>query len=53
MEKLFNYFAGNSDSMILTFVIIAMSVLLVFLILLMYIPFITKKIFPVNAKCVT
>ena len=46
MENLFNYFAGNSDSMVLTFVIIAMSVLLVFLILLMYIPFITKKIFP-------
>ena len=46
MEKLFNYFAGNSDSMIITLVIIAMSALLVFLILLMYIPTITNKIFP-------
>ena len=46
MEKLFNYFAGNSDSMVLTLVIIITSVILVFLILLMYIPTITKKIFP-------
>ena len=46
MEKLFAYFAGNNDSMVLTFVIIAMSALLVFLVLLMYIPFITKKVFP-------
>ena len=46
MEKLFNYFAGNNDSMVLTFVIIAVSVILVFLVLLMYIPAITKKIFP-------
>lgn len=46
MEKLFNYFAGNTDSMTLTLVIIAMSVILVFLILLVYIPTITKKVFP-------
>ncbi len=46
MEKLFAYFAGNNDSMVLTFVIIAMSALLVFLVLLMYIPFITNKVFP-------
>lgn len=46
MEQLFNYFAGNNDSMILTLVIIAMSVILVFLVLLMYIPTITKKVFP-------
>ena len=46
MEKLFSYFAGNNDSMILTLVIISMCVVLVFLILLMYIPTITKKIFP-------
>ena len=43
MEELFNYFAGNTDSMTLTLVIIAMSVLLVFLILLAYIPTLTKK----------
>ena len=46
MEQLFNYFAGNSDSMVLTFVTIITSVILVFLILLMYIPALTKKIFP-------
>ena len=46
MEKLFAYFAGNNDSMILTFVIISMCVLLVFLVLLMYIPVLVKKVFP-------
>ena len=46
MEKIFNYFAGNNDSMTLTFVIIAMAVVLVFLVLLIYIPVLTKKIFP-------
>ena len=46
MEKLFSYFAGNNDSMTLTFVIIAMAVVLVFLVLLIYIPIITKNIFP-------
>lgn len=46
MEQMLNYFAGNNDSMVLTFVIIAMSALLVFLVLLIYIPVITKKVFP-------
>lgn len=46
MEYLFNYFAGNNNSMTLTFVIIAMSVLLAFIVLLAYIPAITKKILP-------
>ena len=46
MEKLFTYFAGNNDSMILTFVIISMCVLLVFLVLLIYIPAIIKKVLP-------
>lgn len=46
MEKLFNYFAGNTNSMTITLIIIVMSVLFVFLILLAYIPTITKKIFP-------
>jgi len=46
MEKIFDYFAGNTNSMVMTFVIIAMSVLLVFIVLLVYIPAITKKIFP-------
>ena len=46
MEKLFSYFAGNNDSMILTLVVISMCALLVFLVLLAYIPAITRKIFP-------
>ena len=46
MEKLFNYFAGNNDSMILTLVVISMCALLIFLVLLVYIPVITRKIFP-------
>ena len=46
MERLFSYFAGNNDSMTLTFVVIAMAVVLVFLVLLIYIPTITKKVFP-------
>ena len=46
MDKLFSYFVGNTNSMIMTFVIIAMSVLLVFIVLLVYIPTITKKVFP-------
>ena len=46
MEKILSYFAGNNDSMILTLIIISMSALLVFLVLLAYIPAITKKIFP-------
>ena len=46
MEKLFSYFAGNSDSMVLTLVTVAISVIIVFLILLIYIPVITKRIFP-------
>ena len=46
MDKFFNYFAGNTNSMTMTFVMIAMCVLLVFIVLLAYIPTITKKIFP-------
>ena len=46
MEKLFEYFAGNSSSMVLTLVIISMSVLLIFIGLLMYIPALTRKILP-------
>ena len=46
MDKLFNYFAGNTNSMTITFVIISMCVLLVFIGLLAYIPVITKKLFP-------
>lgn len=46
MEYLFNYFAGSNTSTILTFVIIAMSILLVFIVLLIYLPVLTKKILP-------
>ncbi len=46
MEQLFEYFAGNSNSMTMTLVIIAMSVLLIFIGLLIYIPVLTRKILP-------
>jgi len=46
IEKLFEYFAGNSNSTILTFVIIAMSVVLFFMVLLMYIPYLNRKLLP-------
>lgn len=46
MEYLFDYFAGSNTSTILTFVIIAMSILLVFIVLLIYLPVLTKKILP-------
>jgi len=46
MEKLFEYFAGSIDSMSLTLIIIAMSVLLIFIFLLMYIPVLTRRILP-------
>ena len=46
MEQIFNYFAGNSASTDLIFATVVMSAFLVFLILLMYIPTITKRFFP-------
>ena len=46
MEEFYYYFAGNSNSTILTFVIIALSVLLVFIGLLIYLPILTRKILP-------
>ena len=46
MDKLFNYFAGNSETMTSSLVIIAMCVLLVFIALLIYIPVLTRKILP-------
>ncbi len=46
MEKIFDYFAGSINSMTLNLVIVAMFVLLVFIILLIYIPVLTKKILP-------
>jgi type IV secretion system protein VirB4 len=46
MEKIFDYFAGNINSMTLNLVIVVMLVLLVFIILLIYIPLLTKKFLP-------
>ena len=46
MEKIFDYFAGNINSMTLNLVIVVMLVLLIFIILLMYIPLLTKKFLP-------
>ena len=46
MDKLFNYFAGNSETMTSSLVIISMCVLLVFIALLIYIPLLTRKILP-------
>ena len=46
MEKIFEYFAGNINSMTLNLVIVVMLVLLIFIILLMYIPLLTKKFLP-------
>ena len=46
MEKLFSYFAGNNDSMTFTLVIVSICVIVVFLLLLVYIPTIIKRVFP-------
>ena len=46
MERIFNYFAGNMNSMTLNVVVVAMFVLLIFVVLLIYIPVLTKKILP-------
>ena len=46
MEKLFEYFAGSLSSLNMTLTIISMSVLLIFIILLIYIPTLSRKILP-------
>jgi len=46
MEKIFNYFAGNINSMTLNLVVVVMFVVLIFIILLVYIPVLTRKILP-------
>lgn len=46
MEKIFDYFAGNINSMTVNLVVVVMLVLLTFIILLMYIPLLTKKFLP-------
>ena len=47
MDKMFEYFAGSQNATTTTFMIVAMSVLLLFIILLIYIPFLTRKLLPV------
>ena len=46
MIEIFDYFAGNSNSMTLTVVLVAMFVVLIFIGLLIYLPVLTKKILP-------
>ena len=46
MEKIFDYFAGSINSMTLNLVVVAMFVILTFIILLIYIPILTKKFLP-------
>jgi len=46
MIEIFDYFAGNSNSMTLTVVLVAMLVVLIFIGLLIYLPVLTKKILP-------
>ena len=46
MNFLFDYVAGNSHSMIITLLIMVLSIILVFLGLLIYLPSLTKKILP-------
>ncbi|MBQ0013640.1 MAG: hypothetical protein KBS86_03685, partial [Proteobacteria bacterium] len=44
MENIFEYFAGTQFPMTMT--ILVMAVILLFIVLLIYIPTLTKKIFP-------
>ncbi len=46
MERIFDYFAGNMNSMTLNLVVVAMLVVLIFIVLLIYIPVLTKSILP-------
>ena len=46
MEHIFDYFAGSMNSTTLNLIVIAMLFVLVFVILLIYIPVLTKKILP-------
>ncbi len=43
---MFNYFAGNVNTTILNLVVVAMFIVLAFVLLLIYIPLITKKVLP-------
>ena len=48
MEKIFEYFAGNMNTTMLNLIVVAMIAVLAFVLLLVYIPVVTKKILP---KC--
>ena len=46
MERLYEYFAGNTNSMSLNLTIVVLFIMLGFILLLIYIPVLTKKILP-------
>lgn len=46
MEKIFEYFAGNTNSMTLNLIVVVLLIMLAFIFLLVYIPVLTKKILP-------
>ncbi len=46
MEKIFDYFAGNTNSMMLNLTVVCLLIVLAFILLLIFIPLINKKILP-------
>lgn len=46
MERLYEYFAGNTNSMSLNLTVVVLFIMLGFILLLIYIPVLTKKILP-------
>ena len=46
MERLYEYFAGNTNSMSLNLTVVVLFIMLGFILLLIYIPMLTKKILP-------
>ena len=46
MEKLYEYFAGNTNSMSLNLTVVVLLIMLSFILLLVYIPVLTRKILP-------
>ena len=46
MERLYEYFAGNTNSMTLNLTVVVLLIMLTFVLLLVYIPAITRRILP-------
>jgi len=46
MDKLFDYFAGNVNSMTLNLTVVVLLIMLAFVLMLFYIPVLTKRILP-------